>query len=139
MREQVCIYMCPWPRIQAAMMDEDTITVAYREWRGEPRGKGKDRENLGDCIDCNACVNVCPMGIDIRDGQQLECITCALCIDACDDIMAKIGKPRGLIDYMALTDEARARGQGAALDLEACLPPAHDHLHLHSGRRLASA
>jgi cytochrome c oxidase accessory protein FixG len=96
MREQVCIYMCPWPRIQAAMMDEDTITVTYREWRGEPRGKGKDRENLGDCIDCNACVNVCPVGIDIRDGQQLECITCALCIDACDDIMAKIGKPRGL-------------------------------------------
>jgi cytochrome c oxidase accessory protein FixG len=109
MREQVCIYMCPWPRIQAAMMDEDTITVAYREWRGEPRGKGKDRENLGDCIDCNACVNVCPVGIDIRDGQQLECITCALCIDACDDIMAKVGKPRGLIDYMALTDEANER------------------------------
>jgi cytochrome c oxidase accessory protein FixG len=90
------LHACPWPRIQAAMMDEDTITVAYREWRGEPRGKGKDRENLGDCIDCNACVNVCPVGIDIRDGQQLECITCALCIDACDDIMAKIGKPRGL-------------------------------------------
>ncbi|MBF9058881.1 cytochrome c oxidase accessory protein CcoG [Rhodobacterales bacterium HKCCSP123] len=109
MREQVCIYMCPWPRIQAAMMDEDTITVAYRDWRGEPRGKGKARENLGDCIDCNACVNVCPVGIDIRDGQQLECITCALCIDACDDIMAKVGKPRGLIDYMALTDEANER------------------------------
>jgi polyferredoxin len=142
MREQVCIYMCPWPRIQAAMMDEDTITVAYRDWRGEPRGKGKRRretaeraiaesnpagptitgaapgatttaragtEALGDCIDCNACVNVCPVGIDIRDGQQLECITCALCIDACDDIMAKIGKPRGLIDYIALTDEALER------------------------------
>ncbi|WP_284260884.1 cytochrome c oxidase accessory protein CcoG [Roseicyclus amphidinii] len=109
MREQVCIYMCPWPRIQAAMMDEDTITVAYRDWRGEPRGKGKTRETLGDCIDCNACVNVCPVGIDIRDGQQLECITCALCIDACDDIMAKVGKPRGLIDYMALTDEANER------------------------------
>ena len=108
-REQVCIYMCPWPRIQAAMMDEDTITVAYREWRGEPRGKGKDREALGDCIDCNACVNVCPMGIDIRDGQQLACITCALCIDACDDVMDKVGKPRGLIDYLALTDEARER------------------------------
>jgi cytochrome c oxidase accessory protein FixG len=109
MREQVCIYMCPWPRIQAAMMDEDTITVAYRDWRGEPRGKGKTRDDLGDCIDCNACVNVCPVGIDIRDGQQLECITCALCIDACDDIMAKVGKPRGLIDYMALTDEANER------------------------------
>ncbi len=109
MREQVCIYMCPWPRIQAAMMDEHTITVAYRDWRGEPRGKGKDRDDLGDCIDCNACVNVCPVGIDIRDGQQLECITCALCIDACDDIMAKVGKPRGLIDYVALTDEASER------------------------------
>jgi len=112
MREQVCIYMCPWPRIQAAMMDEDTLTVAYRSWRGEPRGKrrkGADVEGLGDCIDCNACVNVCPMGIDIRDGQQLACITCALCIDACDDVMDKIGKPRGLIDYIALSDEPLER------------------------------
>tara|TARA_B100000446_G_scaffold102872_1_gene96365 strand:+ start:756 stop:2186 length:1431 start_codon:yes stop_codon:yes gene_type:complete len=112
MREQVCIYMCPWPRIQAAMMDEDTLTVGYRTWRGEPRGKHRKAENadqLGDCIDCMACVNVCPMGIDIRDGQQLACITCALCIDACDDVMDKIGKPRGLIDYMALTDETRER------------------------------
>lgn len=129
MREQVCIYMCPWPRIQAAMMDEDTITVAYRDWRGEPRGKHRKSDVAaaqstrtatvtgmaeapglqGDCIDCNACVNVCPMGIDIRDGQQLECITCALCIDACDEIMDKIGKPRGLISYMALTDEAHER------------------------------
>ncbi|SDF54941.1 cytochrome c oxidase accessory protein FixG [Celeribacter baekdonensis] len=109
-REQICIYACPWPRIQAAMMDEDTLTVAYRHWRGEPRGKhrkGEGADQLGDCIDCMACVNVCPMGIDIRDGQQLECITCALCIDACDDMMDKIGKPRGLIDYMALTDEPR--------------------------------
>ena len=109
MREQVCIYMCPWPRIQAAMMDEDTLTVGYREWRGEPRAKGKQRDDMGDCIDCNACVNVCPVGIDIRDGQQMECITCALCIDACDDIMAKIGKPRGLIDYLAFTDEPGER------------------------------
>ena len=115
-REQICIYACPWPRIQAAMMDEDTLVVAYRDWRGEPRGKlGKDEPTKsdggakGDCIDCLACVNVCPMGIDIRDGQQLECITCALCIDACNEIMDKIGKPRGLIDYMALTDEQRER------------------------------
>ncbi|SPF79934.1 cytochrome c oxidase accessory protein CcoG [Pseudoprimorskyibacter insulae] len=108
-REQICIYACPWPRIQAAMMDEDTLTVGYREWRGEPRGKGKDREGMGDCIDCMACVNVCPVGIDIRDGQQLECITCALCIDACDDMMAKVGKPRGLIDYLAFSDEPRER------------------------------
>ncbi|THH35858.1 cytochrome c oxidase accessory protein CcoG [Aliishimia ponticola] len=112
MREQVCIYMCPWPRIQGAMMDSDTLTVAYRDWRGEPRGKhrkAEGAENLGDCIDCMACVNVCPMGIDIRDGQQMECITCALCIDACDDMMAKIGKERGLIDYLALSDEPRER------------------------------
>ncbi len=108
MREQVCIYMCPWPRIQAAMMDTDTLTVAYRDWRGEPRGKKRDA-TAGDCIDCNACVAVCPMGIDIRDGQQLECITCALCIDACDDVMEKIGRDRGLIDYLALADEPRER------------------------------
>ncbi len=118
-REQICIYACPWPRIQAAMMDEDTLTVGYRSWRGEPRGKGKNREaeNLGDCIDCMACVNVCPMGIDIRDGQQLECITCALCIDACDEIMERIGKPRGLIDYLALSDEANERAGGAPKNL----------------------
>ena len=111
-REQVCIYMCPWPRIQAAMMDEDTLVIAYRSWRGEPRGKHRKAEGadkLGDCIDCRACVNVCPMGIDIRDGQQLECITCGLCIDACDEMMDKVGKPRGLIGYMALTDEALER------------------------------
>ena len=112
MREQICIYACPWPRIQAAMMDEETLTVGYRAWRGEPRGKhrkAEGNEQLGDCIDCMACVNVCPMGIDIRDGQQLACITCALCIDACDDVMHKIGKPRGLIDYLALSDEVRER------------------------------
>jgi cytochrome c oxidase accessory protein FixG len=112
-REQMCIYACPWPRIQAAMMDEDTITIGYREWRGEPRGKpgGHTAEGKahGDCIDCMACVNVCPMGIDIRNGQQLACITCGLCIDACNDMMDKIGKPRGLIDYLALTDETRER------------------------------
>lgn len=102
MREQVCTYMCPWPRIQAAMMDEESLTVTYKHDRGEPRGaykKGEPFENRGDCVDCNACVAACPMGIDIRDGQQLECITCALCIDACDDVMGKIGRPRGLIDY----------------------------------------
>jgi cytochrome c oxidase accessory protein FixG len=112
MREQVCIYMCPWPRIQAAMMDEDSLTVAYRDWRGEPRGKASVAGH-GDCIDCAACVNVCPMGIDIRQGQQLACITCALCIDACDDVMGRIGKPRGLIDYIALSGEAEERA-GAA-------------------------
>jgi cytochrome c oxidase accessory protein FixG len=101
-REQVCTYMCPWPRIQGAMLDENSMLVTYRSWRGEPRGahkKGESWEGRGDCIDCNSCVVVCPMGIDIRDGNQLECITCALCIDACDDVMAKIGRPKGLIAY----------------------------------------
>ncbi|WP_304617598.1 cytochrome c oxidase accessory protein CcoG [Paracoccus sp. (in: a-proteobacteria)] len=108
-REQICIYACPWPRIQAAMMDEDTLTVAYRDWRGEPRGKAAPDSARGDCIDCMACVNVCPVGIDIRDGQQLECITCALCIDACDEIMDRTDRPRGLIGYMALRDEEAER------------------------------
>ncbi|MEM0923055.1 MAG: cytochrome c oxidase accessory protein CcoG [Pseudomonadota bacterium] len=116
MREQVCIYMCPWPRIQAAMLDENSLTVTYKDWRGEPRGKHRKSaaaEGLGDCIDCNACVAVCPTGVDIREGQQVGCITCALCIDACDDIMAKVGKPRGLIDYCSLADEDLER-QGNA-------------------------
>ena len=107
MREQVCIYMCPWPRIQSAMLDEQSLIVTYKDWRGEPRGKHRKADGadqLGDCIDCNACVAVCPTGVDIREGQQIGCITCALCIDACDDIMAKVGKPRGLIDYSSLVD-----------------------------------
>ena len=111
-REQICIYACPWPRIQAAMVDEETLTIGYRDWRGEPRGKLKKGQldpNQGDCIDCMACVNVCPMGIDIRDGQQMACITCGLCIDACDEVMDRIGKPRGLIGYLALSDEIAER------------------------------
>lgn len=101
-REQVCTYMCPWPRIQGAMLDEHSLLVTYRKWRGEPRGshkKGDSWDGRGDCVDCNSCVVVCPMGIDIRDGEQLECINCSLCIDACDDIMDRIGRPRGLIAY----------------------------------------
>lgn len=109
MREQVCTYMCPWPRIQAAMLDETSLTVTYNDWRGEPRSRHAKKAaaaggTVGDCVDCNACVAVCPMGIDIRDGQQLECITCALCIDACDGVMDKIGKERGLISYATLND-----------------------------------
>jgi cytochrome c oxidase accessory protein FixG len=102
MREQVCTYMCPWPRIQAAMIDKDTLAVTYRSDRGDPRGphkKGEPWEGRGDCIDCRQCVVVCPMGIDIRKGLQLECIHCALCIDACDGVMKKIGRPTGLIAY----------------------------------------
>jgi cytochrome c oxidase accessory protein FixG len=122
MREQVCTYMCPWPRIQAAMLDENSLTVTYNDWRGEPRSRHVKKalaagETIGDCVDCNACVAVCPMGIDIRDGQQLECITCALCIDACDSVMDKLGKERGLISYATLSDYnanmALATGGGA--------------------------
>ncbi len=102
MREQVCTYMCPWPRIQAAMIDEEALNVTYRYDRGEPRGahkKGTSWDGRGDCIDCRQCVAVCPVGIDIRDGLQLECIGCSLCIDACDEIMVKIDRPKGLIAF----------------------------------------
>ncbi|NWG45881.1 MAG: cytochrome c oxidase accessory protein CcoG [Alphaproteobacteria bacterium] len=113
MREQVCTYMCPWPRIQGAMTDHETLEVTYRRDRGEPRGahkKGEPWDGRGDCVDCRQCVAVCPMGIDIRDGDQLECINCALCIDACDEIMGKIGRPRGLIAYdSAVNAERRAQ------------------------------
>lgn len=102
MREQVCIYMCPWPRIQGAMLDSHSLQVTYRRDRGETRGphkKGASWEGRGDCVDCNQCVVVCPMGIDIRDGAQLECINCGLCIDACDEVMLKVERPKGLIAY----------------------------------------
>lgn len=117
-REQVCTYMCPWPRIQGAMTDKHTLLVSYKAERGEPRGParkgpdgGVDWSKRGDCIDCKACIVVCPAGIDIRDGSQLECIQCALCIDACNDIMDRIGRPRGLIGYDTVASrEATARG-----------------------------
>jgi len=102
MREQVCTYMCPWPRIQAAMTDRDALSVTYRRDRGETRGAhkaGTPWEGRGDCVDCKQCIAACPMGIDIRDGSQLECINCALCIDACDEVMFKIGRPAGLIAF----------------------------------------
>lgn len=127
LREQVCIYMCPWPRIQSAMMDEKSLTVTYKDWRGEPRTHGLKRaqaheaevmpalvrmaegEQVGDCIDCNACVAVCPTGIDIREGPQIGCITCGLCIDACDEIMARIERAPRLIGYTTEADMKRAR------------------------------
>ena len=125
MREQVCTYMCPWPRIQGAMLDEDSLIVTYNDWRGEPRSRHQKKAaaeglDVGDCVDCNACVVVCPMGIDIRDGNQLECITCAMCIDACDSVMEKTGRRPGLISYSTLRDynvhaaEAAAVGRKAA-------------------------
>jgi cytochrome c oxidase accessory protein FixG len=136
MREQVCIYMCPWPRIQTAMLDEKSLIVTYKDWRGEPRTQGLKKAaaleadfpvesigsamaatsapRVGDCIDCNQCVAVCPTGIDIRQGPQLGCITCALCIDACDKVMAQIGRPRGLIDYATLDDAAVEKAGGTA-------------------------
>ncbi|MCG7347010.1 4Fe-4S dicluster domain-containing protein [Sphingomonas sp. ACRSK] len=145
MREQVCVYMCPWPRIQGAMLDEKSLLVTYKYWRGEPRTHGLKRAGpaarrpevqdqgaepqggipslvalaanpekaprIGDCIDCNACVAVCPTGIDIRNGSQIGCITCGLCIDACDQIMTKIGRPPRLIGYSTIADETIA-GEG---------------------------
>ncbi len=101
-REQVCIYMCPYARFQSAMFDEDTMIIGYDAERGEPRGKhkkGDSWDGRGHCIDCTACVQVCPTGIDIRKGLQMECIACGLCVDACNDIMAKLELPPGLIRY----------------------------------------
>ncbi len=104
LREQVCIYMCPYARFQSAMVDANTLVISYDTVRGEPRGarrKGIDpaAKGLGDCIDCSICVQVCPTGIDIRDGLQYQCIGCAACIDACDDVMDKMNYPKGLIRY----------------------------------------
>jgi cytochrome c oxidase accessory protein FixG len=104
LREQVCKYMCPYARFQGAMFDHDTLIITYDGERGEPRGprkRGSDArsQGVGDCIDCTWCVQVCPTGIDIRQGLQIECIACAACIDACDDVMDKMGSPRGLIRY----------------------------------------
>ena len=117
-REQVCIYMCPWPRFQGAMFDEHTLLVTYEGWRGEPRGhakKGVARlASQGDCVDCGLCVRGCPTGVDIREGQQLACIGCGLCIDACNSVMAKIERPLELITYDSLANSAaRASGKSA--------------------------
>lgn len=107
-REQMCTIACPYARFQSVLLDPDSLIVSYDEDRGEPRGRGKDRSELGDCIDCGACVRTCPTGIDIRDGLQMECVACTQCIDACDDIMDKMGWEPGLIKYTsekALNDE----------------------------------
>jgi len=104
MREQVCKYMCPYARFQSVMFDQDTLVITYDRERGEPRGaraRSADHKSkgLGDCVDCNICVQVCPTGIDIRNGLQYECIGCAACIDGCDQVMDKMGYPKGLIRY----------------------------------------
>ena len=119
MREQVCLYMCPWPRIQAALIDEYALNVTYRYDRGEPRGSIKKSAVLrakglpsGDCIECLQCVYVCPTGVDIRQGPNLGCIQCGLCIDACDAVMAKIGRPARLIAYDTdINIQHRQRGE----------------------------
>lgn len=97
-REQLCIIICPYGRLQSVLIDDHSVVIGYDELRGEPRGKAS-QEGVGDCIDCNRCVQVCPTGIDIRQGLQLECVGCANCIDACDAIMDKLGRPRGLVRY----------------------------------------
>ena len=112
-REQVCLYMCPYARFQSVMFDSDTLVVSYDKDRGDPRGSRKRKTNykdqgLGDCVDCGMCVQVCPTGIDIRDGLQYECIGCALCVDACDSVMEKMNYDPGLISY---TTEMRLRGK----------------------------
>jgi cytochrome c oxidase accessory protein FixG len=120
-REQVCIYMCPYSRFQSAMFDEFSLIVSYEAWRGEPRAKlsgavqGRSAAQLfegrGHCVDCNLCVQVCPTGIDIRQGSQLACIGCALCVDACDSVMDRVGLPRGLISYdSSFNQTVRAKG-----------------------------
>jgi cytochrome c oxidase accessory protein FixG len=128
MREQVCVYMCPWPRIQAALIDEDALNVTYRYDRGEPRASLKKAvalhehgEAAGDCIDCQQCVHVCPTGVDIRNGPNLGCIQCGLCIDACDAVMAKVGRPARLIAYDT-DNNIRARQQGRATSVRMVRP-----------------
>src|SRR5579862_1111093 len=125
MREQVCLYMCPWPRIQAALIDEDALNVTYRYDRGEPRASLKKGSTLraqglpaGDCIDCLQCVHVCPTGVDIRNGPNLGCIQCGLCIDACDAVMAKIGRATRLIAYDTdINIKRRQQGQPAVYNI----------------------
>jgi cytochrome c oxidase accessory protein FixG len=125
MREQVCLYMCPWPRIQAALTDEHALNVTYRYDRGEPRCSVKKAEQLraagepaGDCVDCLQCVHVCPTGVDIRGGANLGCIQCGLCIDACDNVMTRLGRATGLIAYDTdLNIKARSEGRKPSFKL----------------------
>ena len=115
-REQVCTFMCPWPRLQGVIWDAEAYTVNYRDYRGEQRTSAKKAAELrlqgkpaGDCVDCGQCVAVCPIGIDIREGPNFACINCGLCVDACDSVMGKLGRPRGLIDYESWKNIERGR------------------------------
>lgn len=115
-RDQVCTFMCPWPRLQGAIWDPEAYTVNYRDYRGEQRTSAKKAielrsrgEQAGDCVACNLCVNVCPIGIDIREGPNFACINCGLCVDACDNVMAQLSRPRGLIDYESWNNIERER------------------------------
>ena len=115
-RDQVCTFMCPWPRLQGAIWDPEAFTVNYRDYRGEQRMSAKKAAELrshgepaGDCVDCGPCVSVCPIGIDIREGPNFACINCSLCVDACDGVMSKLERPRGLIDYESWNNIERGR------------------------------
>ncbi len=125
-REQICIYVCPWRSFQAAMVDEDTHIVTYQDWRGEGRAPLRKSQNWeertaeghGDCIDCKLCVHVCPTGTDIRRGQQISCIGCGLCVDACNEVMAQIGRPGDLVLFDTRSNQvAKADGQSASVRL----------------------
>ena len=122
-REQVCTFMCPWPRLQGAIWDPEAYTVNYRDYRGEQRTSAKKAAELrlqgkpaGDCVDCGQCVAVCPIGIDIREGPNFACINCGLCVDACDGVMSKLGRPRGLIDYESWKNIERGRRSEAPVN-----------------------
>lgn len=122
-REQVCTFMCPWPRLQGTIWDPEPYTVNYRHYRGEQRTSAKKAtelrlrgERAGDCVDCGQCVAVCPIGIDIREGPNFACINCGLCVDACDGVMTKLGRPRGLIDYESWENIERGRRKEAPVN-----------------------
>ncbi|MBR0934239.1 cytochrome c oxidase accessory protein CcoG [Bradyrhizobium jicamae] len=122
-REQVCTFMCPWPRLQGAIWDPEAYTVNYRDYRGEQRTSAKKAAELrlqgkpaGDCVDCGQCVAVCPIGIDIREGPNYACINCGLCVDACDGVMLKLGRQRGLIDYESWKNIERGRRKEAPVN-----------------------
>lgn len=122
-REQVCTFMCPWPRLQGAIWDPEAYTVNYRDYRGEQRMSAKkaaavrlEGKTVGDCVDCGQCVAVCPIGIDIREGPNFACINCGLCVDACDGVMSKLGRPRGLIDYESWKNIERGHRKEAPIN-----------------------